>query len=159
VVVAEEVKTLQAVEIMVLLEDQAVEQDMDLVRQVQEILLLSVLLKVKMVELLLLRQDLLQVVVELVQLVLMVHRVQVTLQDLNQAEMVEMVWHQKLQLVLFLIQEVVEVVDMLAQMVLVEQVAVELQEILQPTEQITLVVEVVVALIQQVAQAVLEDRV
>tara|TARA_R100000149_G_C5832038_1_gene107225 strand:- start:3 stop:167 length:165 start_codon:yes stop_codon:yes gene_type:complete len=54
---------------------------------------------------------------------------------------------------------VVEVVDMLAQMVLVEQVAVELQEILQPTEQITLVVEVVVALIQQVAQAVLEDRV
>tara|TARA_R100000149_G_C5832038_1_gene107226 strand:- start:207 stop:482 length:276 start_codon:yes stop_codon:yes gene_type:complete len=91
VVVAEEVKTLQAVEIMVLLEDQAVEQDMDLVRQVQEILLLSVLLKVKMVELLLLRQDLLQVVVELVQLVLMVHRVQVILQDLNQAEMVEMV--------------------------------------------------------------------
>ena len=90
-VVAEEVKTLQAVEIMVLLEDQAVEQDMDLVRQVQEILLLSVLLKVKMVELLLLRQDLLQVVVELVQLVLMVHRVQVILQDLNQAEMVEMV--------------------------------------------------------------------
>tara|TARA_R100001086_G_scaffold166333_1_gene90102 strand:- start:234 stop:509 length:276 start_codon:yes stop_codon:yes gene_type:complete len=91
VVAAEEVKTLQAVEIMVLLEDQAVEQDMDLVRQVQEILLLSVLLKVKMVELLLLKQDLLQVVVELVQLVLMVHRVQVILQDPNQVEMVEMV--------------------------------------------------------------------
>tara|TARA_R100001086_G_scaffold166333_1_gene90101 strand:- start:30 stop:176 length:147 start_codon:yes stop_codon:yes gene_type:complete len=48
---------------------------------------------------------------------------------------------------------------MLAQMVLVEQVAVELQEILESTEQITLVVEVVVALIQQVAQAVQVDLV
>jgi hypothetical protein len=113
-----------------LLEDQVVEQDMDLTREVQEILLLQLLLKVMMVEILPLKQDLLAVVVELVQWVEMVIQVQVILQDLNQAEMVELVLQRKLQQVQLAMLVVVVVVNMLVQKVLVEQVVVELQEIL-----------------------------
>tara|TARA_R100001460_G_scaffold80793_1_gene121753 strand:+ start:500 stop:673 length:174 start_codon:yes stop_codon:yes gene_type:complete len=49
------------------------------------------------------------------------------------------------------------VVDMQAHKVLVEQVEVGLQEILESTEQITLVAEVVEALLQQQVQVVLEE--
>tara|TARA_R100001460_G_scaffold95248_1_gene137394 strand:- start:182 stop:484 length:303 start_codon:yes stop_codon:yes gene_type:complete len=97
VVVAEEVKTLRDLEKMVLLEDQAVEQDMDPTREVQEILLLQVLLKDLMVEVLLLLQDPLEEVVELVQWVQMVIQVQVIQQDLILVEQVEQVLQQKLQ--------------------------------------------------------------
>tara|TARA_R100001460_G_scaffold95248_1_gene137393 strand:- start:5 stop:178 length:174 start_codon:yes stop_codon:yes gene_type:complete len=52
---------------------------------------------------------------------------------------------------------VVAVVYMPVHLVLVEQVAVGLQEILESTEQLILVAEVVVALIQQQVQVVLEE--
>tara|TARA_R110000823_G_scaffold47468_2_gene121132 strand:- start:165 stop:461 length:297 start_codon:yes stop_codon:yes gene_type:complete len=76
---------------------QVVEQDMDLLVEEQVILLPLVLLKDLMEETLPELQDLLVVVVELVQRVEMVIRVQVIQQQLILADQVEQVLQQKLQ--------------------------------------------------------------
>tara|TARA_R110002095_G_scaffold188111_1_gene165387 strand:- start:215 stop:511 length:297 start_codon:yes stop_codon:yes gene_type:complete len=76
---------------------QVVEQDMDLIVEEQVILLPLVLLKDLMEETLPELQDLLVVVVELVQRVEMVIRVQVIQQELILADQVEQVLQQKLQ--------------------------------------------------------------
>tara|TARA_R110002096_G_scaffold103644_2_gene228350 strand:+ start:21 stop:317 length:297 start_codon:yes stop_codon:yes gene_type:complete len=76
---------------------QVVEQDMDLLVEEQVILLPLVLLKDLMEETLPELQDLLVVVVELVQRVEMVIRVQVIQQELILADQVEQVLQQKLQ--------------------------------------------------------------
>ena len=94
-VVAEVVQILWEMEKLVTTEDQVVEQDTDLlfhkVVEVQETRLLLVPLKVKMVEILLVLQDLLAVVAEPVEQVQMALQDQVILQDPNRVEMVELV--------------------------------------------------------------------